>query len=291
MDPAEENRTLHEYAQVCNNFRMLTDIRFKLIALLPIATAAAAAFGTKESQVPSAWLSAFGLLATLAIATYNERNNQLYDDLVDRAAAIERLLGLQQGAFANRPGAWLSILVGNGAWKVDHRFSLTLLYTAAAAVWLFGLLHWAGKSVQAVMPQRYTLPEPVAQLLLLVGAVGVASYIAYSISRTKERRKRQVDRRTYRLTKRALNKNWTDLANDGRFKKLCATLLEPVSSHKKQRAAYEKISRRIEYFRDLTEKELRYYMELEPPRTKAVYIVALLSDLSYVSVLKRYANR
>jgi len=48
-------------------------------------------------------LSLFGLVATIGLATYNARNDQLYFELVGRAAAIERSLDLPDGAFANSP--------------------------------------------------------------------------------------------------------------------------------------------------------------------------------------------
>jgi hypothetical protein len=50
--------------------------------------------------------------AALGVVTYNARNDQLYDDLVGRGAAIERSLGLPDGAFSNRPNAWLRYKIG-----------------------------------------------------------------------------------------------------------------------------------------------------------------------------------
>ena len=157
-----------EYGEVCQNFRTLTDIRFRLLTLLPIATAAAAAFKGDGTVGGSFVLPLFGLLATIGLVTYNTRNDQLYDYLVGRAACIERSLGLADGAFANRPAVWLSFRlldidhekllalvaqrVSDGRvlrrieamltakWEVDHRTAVSTIYWASIVVWLFLLL-------------------------------------------------------------------------------------------------------------------------------------------------------
>ena len=107
---------LREYDEVASSFRMLTDIRFKLLAFLPIVAAAAAAVAQESPGVVELGLSLFGLVVTIGLVTYNTRNDQLYGELVGRAAAIERSLGIPEGSIANRPKAWLRIrlLAGNG---------------------------------------------------------------------------------------------------------------------------------------------------------------------------------
>jgi hypothetical protein len=109
MDASRRDALLKEYSEVGANFRLLTDIRFKLLGILPIAAAIAAALKGNALGIQGLGLSLFGLVATLGLATYNARNDQLYDELVGRAASIERSLGLPDGYFANRPRPWLDV--------------------------------------------------------------------------------------------------------------------------------------------------------------------------------------
>ena len=58
---------LKEYGEISASFRTLTDIRFRLLGLLPIAATAAAAFKPEESTSGSLPLALFGLIATLGL--------------------------------------------------------------------------------------------------------------------------------------------------------------------------------------------------------------------------------
>jgi len=110
---SEEDRDrealLAEYSEVCASFRALADIRFKLLAFLPLG-AGVAAFASQASSpgtMSVLVISLFGLVATIGLATYNRRNDQFYDALVDRLKKLEQQLGLTNGSFLNRPGKWL----------------------------------------------------------------------------------------------------------------------------------------------------------------------------------------
>jgi hypothetical protein len=141
-----------EYAEVNSNFRLLTDIRFKLLAFLPLVVAIAAtatgAIRTGSDPRQSATMlgvSLFGLVVTVALVTYNARNDQIYVWLVERGARIERELGLPDGSFAHRPNAWLDVSYGLGRWHVGHSSSIAVMYLAAVTVWLAGCLIAAGE--------------------------------------------------------------------------------------------------------------------------------------------------
>jgi hypothetical protein len=119
MPSSRRDALLAEYAEVSNNFRMLTDIRFKLLAFLPLAAGVAASVLARGNATTlTLAFSLFGLVVTIGLVTYNTRNDQLYDTLVARAAAIERNLGIPDGAFANRPRAWFRLARGHGRFKI-----------------------------------------------------------------------------------------------------------------------------------------------------------------------------
>jgi hypothetical protein len=145
---------LAEYAEINSNFRLLTNIRFKLLAFLPLAAAATVAVTAAVPDQPPARqvegaltaLSLFGFVVTAGLASYNARNDQVYLWLVTRAAAVERELGLFDGSFANRPNTGFGILIPiarrHGAswpgwvWPVGHVSSVGLIYSASLALWL-----------------------------------------------------------------------------------------------------------------------------------------------------------
>jgi hypothetical protein len=160
MDATRREALLKEYSEVGQNFRLLTDIRFKLLALLPIAAAVAAALNKDDALGIHAFgLSLFGLVATLGLATYNVRNDQLYDELVGRAASIERSLGLPDGYFANRPRPWRDVL-GKRRWPIDHRTGVTTIYAASVALWTSGVLAPVLAFVRRVYLPDFAVRDP-----------------------------------------------------------------------------------------------------------------------------------
>ena len=126
---------LEEYKHVTAQFRALTDIRFKLLGLLPLGTVATVALTTGEDgRLSEPGIAAFGFAVTLALGTYNGRNDQHYDELVGRAAHLERQLGLPNGSFNQRPASWFHAL---GPVRVEHRWPVGLIYAASAALWAY----------------------------------------------------------------------------------------------------------------------------------------------------------
>jgi hypothetical protein len=156
---------LAEYGEVVAQFRSLTDIRFKLLTYLPLGTVATVFLSKDEILTNQPAIAAFALVVTVCIATYNKRNDQLYDELVSRAAELEREhLDLPRGAFAQRPTTWLRY----GGIPVQHRWPVGLLYAATAALWAYLLV----KAVLANLPLQQTAVwclEALAPISVILG--------------------------------------------------------------------------------------------------------------------------
>jgi hypothetical protein len=195
LDETRRAVLLAEYAEVSDNFRLLTDIRFKLLAFMPLAIVVAVA-GLQvvassnavggEVSVRTVALFLFGLLVTVGLATYNARNDQLYLWCVTRGAEIERELGLYNGFFAFRPNAWWDFDLWRGRWVVGHSRSINAIYGGAAALWGTGLLAaLAGLTVGD--------DDSGAGVYAVAAVLAAASTIAVSVA-LKEQKKRRTEK-------------------------------------------------------------------------------------------------
>jgi len=167
-----------EYQEVCNNFRTLTDIRFRLLAFLPVGTAAGVALTVSDKQAWSGGLiGLFGLVVTFSVAFYNARNDQLYDALVARAAELERCLGVKDGAFAHRPRPWRRAAL----FRVEHG-QIWWVYWASASAWLFTVLH----AIDPMHGWLWQIPGQV-DLVEAIVAAALVTLGAWWIGKQRER--------------------------------------------------------------------------------------------------------
>lgn len=147
-----------EYEQANENFRLLTDIRFKLLGLLPVL-GGAAAYALAHSQLSDSaklqtatlelWLVAliavFGFTATLGVAAYDQRNSELYNGLLHRLKYLEHCFNSERspgalrkasfgGQFVERPPRGRVLF-----WKfeIGHDRGLALIYGAVLGAWVF----------------------------------------------------------------------------------------------------------------------------------------------------------
>ena len=178
-----------EYTETNSNFRMLTDIRFKLLAFLPllggVAVFALSMMGlsaqSTQIYVSNAMLwtvlltATFGLVASLAVTIYDQRNSELYNALIHRARYLEELFESKNspgalrkrnhgGQFQERPlrERYLFRKI-----QVGHDLALSLIYGTVLGAWFFpislSILRLIG------LPNNFSFPI----------AAGIAIVIAY----------------------------------------------------------------------------------------------------------------
>ena len=127
------------YTETCSAWRMLTDVRFKLLGALPAVTGAALyglfALNAGGSGI-TRWVRGLACLAglgvTLGLVIYNGRNDGLYDDLISRARRIEHELGVYTGLFLGRKTPRTPLVQHDVATALIY--GIVLLAWAAAAV-------------------------------------------------------------------------------------------------------------------------------------------------------------
>jgi hypothetical protein len=269
---------LNEYHEVCDDFRLLSDIRFRLLAFLPLAAGAATGLLTSGAEndatgaVQTIGLSGFGLVVTLALATYNARNDQLYDALVGRAASIEWQLGLHDGAFANRPRPWFSVRLTPRRvrrrrvdWPVNHRWPVGLIYGATCALWLFAILTAA---VELVADDHD--PAPGLLLAMVVPSALLPALVAWRLAKRRKRRERQMRKRAATAVRYATAHGLTAAAGEDRFLDLCCKLGDIDADMARTRAQFSCRER---------PGDPRQFLPDRPPVLVAAQFVAQITDL------------
>jgi len=145
-----------EYDLVNGNFRQLSEIRFKLLSLVPavvgVANFALTKVALAESSADNNWLvllfGAVGFFATLGIAMYDQRNSELYGELIRRAKYLERCLSLPHstkaneygGQFRERPTRGRRML---GVLLMGHDNGLALIYGPVLGLWFLPIIYSA----------------------------------------------------------------------------------------------------------------------------------------------------
>jgi len=122
------------YNQVCESWRNLVDIRFKLLTLLPLASGAA--FIGILSDFLNIGLSIFsktvvtllGIFVTFAFWIYDRRNSELHNDLISRGRKIEDELGVESGLFRGR--------MNPSNWLVKHGRTLAMIHGFSFLGWI-----------------------------------------------------------------------------------------------------------------------------------------------------------
>ena len=174
-----------EYEQINANFRMLADVRFKLLALIPTLGGTAvfvlSHMGLKaEAQVSGpdmvlvivTLVSVLGFFATLGVTIYDQRNSELYNALIHRAKYLETFFGSSRapgglkkvdigGQFRERPGKNRRLF-----FTVGHDLGLSVIYGPVLGAWFFPFFY----SVAKLICFNSTLSLILASLITMVAA-------------------------------------------------------------------------------------------------------------------------
>jgi hypothetical protein len=169
-----------DYDHTLDQLRTLTDVRFKLLALVPtVSGTAIGLLGRPRSAAELLGVGLLGLCATLGILFYELRNTQLYDYATRRAKAVERELQLVSafgqgagGLYSERPDRSIHVL----GFELGHDRGLALVYGAALAGWSY-LVSWG--ALRALDVSR---PRAIGGIVgVVVGLVVVAALVRLTV--------------------------------------------------------------------------------------------------------------
>ena len=138
-----------DYQQTTDLLRTLTDVRFKLLALVPTLSGAAVAFiGHTAVPLQLLTLGGLGLTASIGVLLYDLRNSEIYDYAVRRAQRLEVELQISMtantpgGLFSDRPSGTLRLF----GLTANRDRGLALVYSAALGGWTY-LVTWGALRV------------------------------------------------------------------------------------------------------------------------------------------------
>lgn len=141
---------LKDHTATTELYKILLDIRFKLLTFVPTVTTVAVGVlaSNKQQQIVEKGTTLFvggaGLLMSLAIIVYEIRNSQIHDRAVHRIKHLERLLGFTPSyAGISSRGMYQERGTGNrfiGLFIVQHDRALSVVYGVAVTLWTWLLL-------------------------------------------------------------------------------------------------------------------------------------------------------
>ena len=169
-----------DYRTTVAVWQTLTDVRFRLLAIVPtVAGAAVGLLDKTASPERTLAVGVLGLAATVGVVAYDTRNSQLYNAAVNRAVVLEQLARFPDaaelkhgqpagGVFSERPPRPPVSAFGV---PVSHGSGTSVVYAAALGAWgfliLLGTLLWG---VSTADPDRIELVAGVAAVGLAVAA-------------------------------------------------------------------------------------------------------------------------
>ena len=137
-----------DYQQTLLTYRMLADIRFTLLAFIPVISGIAITLLSRDVDTllyhPQITLviSVLGFVVTLGLAIYDQRNSQLHDVAIGRAQFLEEVLEFpvrkgNRGHMNQRKGEAPRRLFNLNRAEMWHDRALAWIYGAVLGAWWF----------------------------------------------------------------------------------------------------------------------------------------------------------
>jgi len=139
------------YSEVHANYRHLADIRFKLLGFVPaISLIAWAEIIGNISEIDfqlaiiGLLIGLLGLRVTHGIRVYDQRNDELYDDLISRGRKIEDEWNIHTGIFKGRKTGCTKDVFKK---MVNHGRGLSLIYSSVYLGWGLMVIYYVGNLI------------------------------------------------------------------------------------------------------------------------------------------------
>jgi len=162
-----------DYEQTLTTWRMLVDIRFRLLAFVPAVAGVLVALAGRSPSATSVLVAALGMTALFGIVMYDLRNTQFHDAAIHRGKELEKAMALARlsdkgtgyGGLLNERPTDRYRLAGVKVW---HDRGLFIVYAASAAglasVGLLGVL------AEFEAPHPWRLPSVAATAVVVFTA-------------------------------------------------------------------------------------------------------------------------
>jgi hypothetical protein len=183
-DPIGAQASEADYATTVDIYKMLVDVRFKLLGFVPAFAGVSAALirGSSASAWETLGLGAFGLTATLGIIVYDLRNSQWHNRAIHRANRLERLSTYPSSYAGERAGGVFNERPPRGQPKlfglidIAHGQGTGLVYAASTGVWIFLI---ASSVVSIAFSASAHLSSALGLAAAAIWAVALLAELAY----------------------------------------------------------------------------------------------------------------